>query len=237
MSNQDVYQSRTNFVVESLNYSKKGQMRKILDAGFIGDHFDLIKAEGAPFHFGLLKSLQENDFVIGLDNSKEKLDLFLQNEKTKEWQQKFNVDYRLGSIFETGLLAGEIDAILLLEVFEHLFNPYAAFNEIKRVLKPGGSFIMTYPNPLALHRHLRYSCQNNVLDKKFLKIFKGAVDHLIFPHPVCLINYLQVLGFKIEKVAFIKFDIKALSWLHYFLAKIGLTKKYSSYIGIHAIKE
>jgi len=43
------------------------------------------------------------------------------------------------------------DAVLFCEVLEHLYrNPFAALNEIFRVLKPGGRLILTTPNLAAL---------------------------------------------------------------------------------------
>lgn len=37
------------------------------------------------------------------------------------------------------------DYVISTEVFEHIPNPYKAFNEIHRILKPGGSHIFTVP--------------------------------------------------------------------------------------------
>ncbi len=37
------------------------------------------------------------------------------------------------------------DLVLTQDVFEHIFHPDRAINEIQRVLKPGGAFIMTVP--------------------------------------------------------------------------------------------
>jgi len=42
------------------------------------------------------------------------------------------------------------DAIIAWEVFEHLENPYHALREAYRVLKPGGVFIISMPNPFSL---------------------------------------------------------------------------------------
>lgn len=42
--------------------------------------------------------------------------------------------------------AGSFDAVVCIEVLEHLFDPKAALENIRRVLKPGGIFISTVPN-------------------------------------------------------------------------------------------
>jgi len=40
---------------------------------------------------------------------------------------------------------GSFDAVLCSEVFEHVRDPVAALNELKRVVKPGGMLILTAP--------------------------------------------------------------------------------------------
>jgi SAM-dependent methyltransferase len=44
-----------------------------------------------------------------------------------------------------------IDAIICLEVLEHVKNPFKAAEEIKRVLKPGGLLLLTTPFLLGYH--------------------------------------------------------------------------------------
>ena len=44
-----------------------------------------------------------------------------------------------------------VDHVFSAEVFEHVFNAPELFREIRRVLKPGGSFIMTCPFVWPLH--------------------------------------------------------------------------------------
>lgn len=46
---------------------------------------------------------------------------------------------------------GSIDAIICLEVLEHVENPFKAAYEIKRVLKPGGFLLLTTPFLLGYH--------------------------------------------------------------------------------------
>ncbi len=54
-----------------------------------------------------------------------------------------------------------VDAVLLLEVLEHLPDPRAALGEIARVLKPGGTLLLTmpflYPVHDAPHDYQRYT--------------------------------------------------------------------------------
>jgi len=48
------------------------------------------------------------------------------------------------------------DCVTLQEVVEHLENVPHLFREVRRVLKPGGSFILTTPNRLSLHSRVKY---------------------------------------------------------------------------------
>lgn len=53
---------------------------------------------------------------------------------------------RVIDIAETGLTSGSFDAVFIIEVLEHLFDPLAAVQEARRILKPGGELIVTVPN-------------------------------------------------------------------------------------------
>lgn len=47
------------------------------------------------------------------------------------------------------------DAVTLLAVLEHLFDPYAVIREIHRVVRPGGDFIIDVPNVASFTNRLR----------------------------------------------------------------------------------
>lgn len=49
------------------------------------------------------------------------------------------------------LADASVDHVFAAEVFEHVFNPAALFREIIRVLKPGGTFLLTCPFVWPLH--------------------------------------------------------------------------------------
>lgn len=49
------------------------------------------------------------------------------------------------------LADSSVDHVFAAEVFEHVFNPVELFREILRVLKPGGTFLMTCPFVWPLH--------------------------------------------------------------------------------------
>jgi len=62
------------------------------------------------------------------------------------------------------------DVVTSLWVLEHLENPEKVFNEINRVLKPGGFFMFATPNktffPLVLNQWIGNTGLNNLINKK-----------------------------------------------------------------------
>jgi SAM-dependent methyltransferase len=60
------------------------------------------------------------------------------------------------------------DYVLLMEVVEHLKNPYDVLTEINRVIKNGGSFILSTPNILNLKSRFRF-------------LFEGAYEYFREP--------------------------------------------------------
>src|SRR5262245_36909559 len=49
----------------------------------------------------------------------------------------------------------QFDAVTILAVIEHVFDPYAMIHEIHRVLKPGGTLALAVPNVAAFTNRLR----------------------------------------------------------------------------------
>lgn len=198
--------------------------------GFIGGY------EEAAVHYSIVKNLKESDSLVGIDIDESKMNEFLSKPKTKGFQGKKNIKYEIMSIVDTDFEDGTFDYVLLLEVFEHLFSPYAVLKEVHRILKPTGSVIITYPNPLSLGKLLQYIHQKDLLDSQYLDSFRGTLDHKIFPHPVCFAIYLNEVGFKTKAIEFIKYSFKPFPALKILLAHIKLARKFSIYIGIWAIK-
>lgn len=99
------------------------------------------------------------------------------------------------------------DYVLLIEVVEHLRNPYVVMPEINRIIEPNGSLVMSTPNILNLKSRLRF-------------LFEGAYDYFreppldqaknprevifnlhIVPYRYQELEYLlSVTGFKIEDI-------------------------------------
>ena len=62
------------------------------------------------------------------------------------------------------------DLFITQDVFEHIMNPEAAFKEIARVLKPGGTHIFTMPWYSKLEKSVRRA-----------KLEDGKIVHLLEP--------------------------------------------------------
>lgn len=80
-----------------------------------------------------------------------------------------DVEQRGGELTYTGSVTdmhmipdGSYDTVACFEVLEHVPQPFAAVAEISRVLKPGGTFLMSVPHLSRLHEvphdYFRYTC-------------------------------------------------------------------------------
>jgi len=115
-------QTRLDFLKENILKLNKGS--KILDMGCGSGDMTCI------FH---------DDYrVFGLDNCKEAIEYCNKSYRKAE--------YKLGDLYNTGYEDESFDAIILTDVIEHLYNPQKALSEIRRVLKPKGTLLLTTPN-------------------------------------------------------------------------------------------
>lgn len=55
-------------------------------------------------------------------------------------------DFRLADIYHLPFEAHTFDVVLMMEVIEHMEDPLQALKAIHRVLKPNGTFILSFPN-------------------------------------------------------------------------------------------
>lgn len=127
-----------NNLIKKLNCLSGG---KILDVGIGRGQFAWIMAE----------NLKNYEVIIGLDPSRKNL------EKAQKNLQEFNVDYLLGSGKEIPFNDNYFDIVTIAQVLHHIPNKreiIEVLNEMKRVLKPGGMFIVKemYSNQLEIGR-------------------------------------------------------------------------------------
>lgn len=85
------------------------------------------------------------------------------------------------------------DTVYMGEIIEHLTNFKTALQEIKRVLKPDGVFIVDTPNAYDIKRLLRYFIKRNEN--------MGDPTHTVFFTPASLIATLKREGFIVTEIA------------------------------------
>ncbi len=72
------------------------------------------------------------------------------------------------------------DAITAWEVFEHLENPFFAMREAHRVLKTGGRFLLSVPNPAHIESRTNFFLYGD------LPRWRRRSDHIFVPLPAIL---------------------------------------------------
>lgn len=94
--------------------------------------------------------------------------------------------------------AGYFDYVLLMEVVEHLGNPYAVMPEINRIIKTNGSLIISTPNILNLKSRLRF-------------LFEGVYEYFREPpldqikNPKEIIFNLHIVPYRYQELEYLLF--------------------------------
>lgn len=87
------------------------------------------------------------------------------------------VSIRLEDITQTTLKDNTYDGVVSVEVIEHVPDDSAFVNQIHRVLKPGGTFVLTTPNGVAVPNknpdHIRHYAKAE-LESKLKEYFKDV---------------------------------------------------------------
>jgi SAM-dependent methyltransferase len=103
----------------------------------------------------------------------------------KRFRYAGDIDFKVCNITESLPFSDSMfDYCLLLEVVEHLPNPYFLIQEIKRILKPGGVLVLSTPNILNIKSRFRF-------------FFEGAYDFFREP-PLDQVNNPKETGFNLH---------------------------------------
>lgn len=118
----------------------------------------------------------------------------------KAFRHKSEIEFRQGDLNE-GLPFEDqsFDYVTMLEVIEHLQNPYFVLREINRVLRPKGTFFLSTPNVLNLKSRFRF-------------FFEGTYDY--FREPPLELSYVfnepflnvHLFAYKYPELEYILFD-------------------------------
>ncbi|MGW1372956.1 class I SAM-dependent methyltransferase [Streptomyces sp. NPDC002446] len=102
---------------------------------------------------------------------------------------------------------GAADAVLFSEVVEHLVDPDAALDELRRVLRPGGHLMLSTPNLAAWYnRGLLLAGVQPVFSEVSLRRIHGrpgtqVVGHLRLYTARALRGFLTAAGFEVVRIA------------------------------------
>ena len=114
------------------------------------------------------------------------------SERTSEYALSKGLDVRRMVIEDASFPENSFDAITAFYVLEHLFDPLAALNKIKAMLKPGGVLVLRVPHTTPIVKLLRVvGVRNNLYDLPF---------HLYDFSPDTITRLLNKAGFDGIKV-------------------------------------
>jgi SAM-dependent methyltransferase len=96
---------------------------------------------------------------------------------------------RIEDVTAINLADETVGSILCIETFEHVFHVHKAFDEVFRVLRPGGVFVITTPLNFRIHGYpddywrITPSCLRRMLATYAARL-SGFQGHVAFPHTV-----------------------------------------------------
>jgi ubiquinone/menaquinone biosynthesis C-methylase UbiE len=115
------------------------------------------------------------------------------------------VDRKLWQASDLKLTDGGADLVLVVRVLHHLPDPAPELNEIARILKPGGTFILEFANDAHFLNRLRYGVRGKHVPKTPVDIRseenkKSGEIAFVNHHPKSILKMLENAGFELEAV-------------------------------------
>lgn len=97
-----------------------------------------------------------------------------------------------------------VDFVICKDVLEHLIDPVFLTNEISRILKPGGHFLVHVPNHFPIWGRLKFLLTNNIdTFSYFPESDRYDLPHIRFFTLSSMISLLKISGFKdIKNISF-----------------------------------
>ncbi len=100
---------------------------------------------------------------------------------------------RVEDVSAINLPDGAAGTVLCIETFEHVFEVRKAFDEVFRILKPGGIFVITTPLNFRIHGYpddywrLTPNCLRRLMAPYAVRV-AGSQGHPSFPHSVMAVG-------------------------------------------------
>jgi ubiquinone/menaquinone biosynthesis C-methylase UbiE len=110
-----------------------------------GQILDIGSADGVFSKVILDKSKAKG--LVGIDVLKSSVDW-----ANKHWKRTGKMKFIVGDAHELKFKANTFDAVVVLEVLEHVFKPKQVLKEVKRVLKKGGYAVFLVPTDSLLFK-------------------------------------------------------------------------------------
>lgn len=104
----------------------------------------------------------------------------------------------------------KFDVVMLLDVLEHLFDPYSLLNEAKKVTKERGSIIVTVPLYFDILDRFKILFTGSVIsmdnlcygEENYKKFRSYNYDHIRFFRPQEMLEMGESLGLKVDKIEY-----------------------------------
>lgn len=134
---------------------------------------------------GMVYELKDHNAVFGLDASA----------AAKKNCEAFGINVQVVNLDKDGIPFDDqcFDLVFAFEVFEHFGNPQYVLEEVRRVLKPAGSFILSTPNPF-IHHWPRLFYPSLFQEKAFREFIMANRFKIIKKHNVNLNPYAPRLN-------------------------------------------